>query len=120
MQAKMTIASRSPLVITNKAFYTEVGRRIRDARKKIGLTQEALASLASLTRTSITNIEKGRQRLLLHTLADLAWALHVDPAQLVPSRDIATTKNLEELLKDRPAETREWVLRTVKSALKEK
>ena len=105
---------------TDKTFYIEVGRRIRQARKGIGLTQEALASLASLSRTSITNIEKGRQKLLLHTLADLASALHVDPAELIPSRNAARTRNLDELLKGSRPETREWVLRTVKSVLKEK
>ena len=104
----------------DKTFYLEVGRRIRAARKEIGLTQESLASLASLTRTSITNIEKGRQKLLLHTLADVAAALKVDPACLIPGRDATPTKNLAELLKDSPPGARDWVLRTVKSALKEK
>jgi transcriptional regulator with XRE-family HTH domain len=49
-----------------------------------GLTQEALASQVSLTRTSITNIEKGRQKFLLHTLFDIASALGVPPGTRLP------------------------------------
>ncbi|MDJ0694644.1 helix-turn-helix domain-containing protein [Mastigocoleus sp. MO_188.B34] len=45
-------------MIDNQKFYAEVGSSIRQARKNIGLSQEALASLVSITRTSVTNIEK--------------------------------------------------------------
>ena len=48
------------------------------------VTQEGLAKLVGLTRTSLTNIEKGRQKILLHTFADLAAALRVAPAELLP------------------------------------
>jgi transcriptional regulator with XRE-family HTH domain len=67
-----------------EAFYTEVGRRVRLARERAGLTQDALATRVSLSRTSVTNIEKGRQKVLLHTLCGLADALGVAPAVLMP------------------------------------
>ncbi len=67
------------------AFYREVGQNVRRKREQLGLTQEALALQVALTRTSITNIEKGRQKLLLHTLVDIAHALSVDPALLLPA-----------------------------------
>jgi transcriptional regulator with XRE-family HTH domain len=70
------------------AFYKQVGEKIRAQRGK-DLSQEALASAIGLTRTSISNIEKGRQRLLLHTLADIAAALNVDAASLLPDRRVA-------------------------------
>ena len=66
-------------------FYKQVGEKIRTHRGK-DLSQEALACAVGLTRTSISNIENGRQRLLLHTLADIAAALKVDAASLLPSR----------------------------------
>ena len=43
-------------------FYAEVGRRVRMAREAAGLTQDALADQVELSRTSVTNIEKGRQK----------------------------------------------------------
>lgn len=64
-------------------FYRAVGERIRRARGK-NLSQEALASAIGLTRSSISNIEKGRQKLLLHTLVDISDALHVSAASLLP------------------------------------
>jgi transcriptional regulator with XRE-family HTH domain len=69
------------------AFYVEVGRRVRLARERAGLTQDALAGRVSLSRTSVTNIEKGRQKVLLHTLCDLAEALGVTPDALMPEPD---------------------------------
>lgn len=69
------------------AFYTRVGERIRLARKERGLTQDALADIVHLTRSSITNIERGRQKLRLHTFAALAQALEQNPSLLLPAID---------------------------------
>jgi transcriptional regulator with XRE-family HTH domain len=66
------------------AFYAEVGRRVRLARERAGLTQDVLAGRVALSRTSVTNIEKGRQKVLLHTLCNLADALGVTPEVLMP------------------------------------
>ena len=65
-------------------LYKAVGQRIRRIREEHQLTQAELASLVSLTRSSITNIEQGRQKLLLHTLYDIANALVVKPSHLLP------------------------------------
>lgn len=66
-------------------FYHNVGLLIREARKKANnMTQEALASSVGLTRTSLTNIEKGRQKILLHTFTRIAAALNVEPSDLLP------------------------------------
>ncbi len=66
-------------------FYLELGRRIREARLHSRLTQEELANLLSLNRTSITNIEKGKQKILAHTLVDLAERLNVTINDLIPT-----------------------------------
>jgi len=71
-----------------KQFYREVGIRIRQARKlSDNMTQEALAMSVGLTRTSLTNIEKGRQRMLLHTFTEIAAALGINPSQLLPGKE---------------------------------
>jgi len=67
-------------------IYKEFGRRLCNARKAAELTQEALAERVGLSRTSITNIEKGRQRIPLHVLFLLASAVGVSPAALLPDR----------------------------------
>lgn len=65
-------------------LYKAVGQRIRRIREERRLTQAELAELVSLTRASITNIEQGRQKLLLHTLYDIAAVLTVKPSDLLP------------------------------------
>ena len=68
-----------------KGFYKGVGEKLRSVRLGQKVTQEGLAKLVGLTRTSLTNIEKGRQKLLLHTFADLAAALRVPASELLPA-----------------------------------
>lgn len=69
---------------TPSDLYWQVGQRIREARTKLRMSQEALADQVSLTRTSITNIEKGRQKLLVHKLWEIAVALGVSTTDLLP------------------------------------
>jgi transcriptional regulator with XRE-family HTH domain len=66
------------------ALYVEVGRLIRAARKAKSMTQEGLGALVGLSRTSITNIELGRQRLFLDTLHQIADKLGIQVASLFP------------------------------------
>lgn len=100
-------------------FYTAVGRLVREARDKAGLTQEALASRVGLTRTSVTNIEKGRQKLLLHTFCDLAGALGVSPDALLPENTESPAEPMiDDLLKGRTKKEREWIKSAIVSARK--
>jgi transcriptional regulator with XRE-family HTH domain len=66
-------------------IYREVGRRFREVRTSKGITQADVATEAGLTRQSVANIELGRQRFMLHTLFDVARALGVSAAELLPS-----------------------------------
>jgi transcriptional regulator with XRE-family HTH domain len=69
------------------------------------MTQDNLALRLSLSRTSIINIEKGRQQVLVHTLADIASALGVPMTELVPPQD-----EVAHRLRDTSRKKREWVL----------
>lgn len=60
------------------------GRHLRSRREQAGLTQDALAREANLSRTSVVNIEQGRQGVSLATLYRLASALNCPPAALLP------------------------------------
>ena len=48
------------------------------------MTQDRLGTLVGLSRTSITNIEKGRQHVSLHQLYRIADALGIAPDVLMP------------------------------------
>jgi transcriptional regulator with XRE-family HTH domain len=71
-----------------KPFYVAVGTKIEKHRSEKGMTQTQLGSYLSppLTRAAISNMEKGRQRILAHTLCHIADILGVELAELVPSR----------------------------------
>jgi transcriptional regulator with XRE-family HTH domain len=65
-------------------FYRQLGESLRKCRQKRKLSQEALAKLVGLTRTSLTNIESGRQHPPLHTFCDIGEQLKAEFAELVP------------------------------------
>lgn len=65
-------------------FYTELGNRIREARLKAEISQDNLAEKLDLTRASIVNIEKGRQRPMIHTLVLIAELLKTSIYHLIP------------------------------------
>lgn len=65
-------------------LYQLLGENIRKYRIERGLTQEQLANSISLKRTSIVNMERGRQNPPLHLLFDIADALKVTLDSLLP------------------------------------
>ncbi|HXT35016.1 MAG TPA: helix-turn-helix transcriptional regulator [Chloroflexota bacterium] len=64
--------------------YGHIGREIRAARHRRGMTQAELGACVELTRASLNNIEAGRQRLTIQMLYDIASILGVDPCSLLP------------------------------------
>lgn len=52
-----------------------LGKTIKALRKMRGMTQAQLATAAGLERTSITNIETGKQTLSVQTINAIAAAL---------------------------------------------
>lgn len=74
-------------------FYEAFGKLVRSHREsRPDMTQEKLGHLVGLSRTSITNIEKGRQHVALHQFFAIAEALKVRPEALLPQAgDIAVS-----------------------------
>ena len=66
-------------------FYRDLGAAIRVCRLMRGIEQAAVGAALTprQTRASISNIEGGRQRILAHTLCDIAGVLGVSPAILL-------------------------------------
>jgi transcriptional regulator with XRE-family HTH domain len=69
------------------AIYLAVGSRVREIRQATRITQAAIAAETGLSRQSVANIEKGRQRFMVHTLLDIARALGVEPVSLLPAAE---------------------------------
>jgi transcriptional regulator with XRE-family HTH domain len=81
-------------------LYPAVGAVLREARKARGLTQQQVAASVNLTRSSIANIESGRQHLPLHSWVGICQVLGVDPAGVI-SRAVQGAGPLAEPLPSR-------------------
>ncbi|HBA40045.1 MAG TPA: XRE family transcriptional regulator [Deltaproteobacteria bacterium] len=60
-----------------------LGRRVRELRKKKGLTQERLAEIAALDVKYLGGIERGTENPTIETLEKLANALSVRVSQIL-------------------------------------
>jgi transcriptional regulator with XRE-family HTH domain len=67
------------------SFYTLIGDSIKSARIKSGVKQEYLAHLLNLSRASVVNIEKARQRPSIHLLWEVSKILKIEITSLLPS-----------------------------------
>ena len=63
--------------------YIDVGDRIRDARKRMGLNQEELAEMARLNRVTVAKYESGKVEPGAQALSRIADALEVTVDELL-------------------------------------
>ena len=98
-----------------EAFYVELGRRIASSRKEKKFTQSRLADLVGLSRTSITNIELGRQQVAVHLLVDLAIQLDVSLGELVPhsAKAVRHPRSDLQMPSSLDEHQRDWVARVI-------
>ena len=54
-----------------------VGKRVKELRNELGISQEELADIAELDRTYITSVECGRRNISIINVEKLATALKV-------------------------------------------
>lgn len=54
-----------------------VGKRVKELRNKLGISQEELADLADLDRTYITSVECGKRNISIVNIEKLTIALNV-------------------------------------------
>lgn len=62
------------------------GSRFKACRRAMGLTQDGVSEKIGLTRSSVANIERDRQRSLIDDVARFAEVFGVDPAWLAFGR----------------------------------
>lgn len=71
--------------IDEVTLYKTIGGRLKTRREQLGKSQAWLADRVGLLRTSITNIESGRQKLPLHTLYAVCVALDCELVDILPA-----------------------------------
>ena len=92
-------------IMEKELIYEALGERIRRARAVCEMRQGELARRVGLSRTSITNVELGRQGLAIHQLFAFADALGVEPCELLPAERPAHQKPTDPV----PPELSDWV-----------
>lgn len=110
----------SPREMERDIFYVEFGKLVRGHRQRLGLTQDQLGERVGLSRTSITNIEQGRQKVLLHQVVILAESLEISPEALLPAVPaLEVTPQIEQKLPTHlTGAERDWVRRIMATDVK--
>lgn len=85
--------------------YSEIGKRIKQRRKELGLTQDEVAEMLGCRKQNISEYELGkRDGLNLKKLEQIAEILKTDLKQLLGYDDadnIHISKSLQEFLSDK-------------------
>src|SRR6185503_909091 len=92
------------------------GRQLRGHRERRHMTQQQLGQSLTppTTRASIANIEAGKQRVLVHTLVQLADVLGLALDELLPQKENSRHGDVrEELLKKLPMSNKQHLRRVV-------
>ncbi|HEX2859227.1 MAG TPA: helix-turn-helix transcriptional regulator [Alphaproteobacteria bacterium] len=100
--------------VQNDIIYRGFGNLIQELRKKIGYSQTQLGERIGLSRTSVTNIEGGRQHVALHQIYQLAEALEVTPDSLLPAKANFLPEN-EELKRLADPQVASWLSKIVET-----
>ena len=66
-------------------LYQEIGQKLKTRRIQLKITQQDLADIIGLKRTSIANLESGRQCIPLGKLYELCHALDMQILDVLPS-----------------------------------
>ncbi|MGE6572450.1 helix-turn-helix domain-containing protein [Psychrobacter namhaensis] len=63
------------------------GKRVREARKSKGISQERLAEMAGIDRSYMGNIERGEKNITLKKAYEICDALGIEIRDLVQGSD---------------------------------
>ena len=81
--AAHTIISFVEILMNKKTILIEFGDKVRELRKKMGISQEELSYKADLHRTYIGMIERAEKNITLINIAKIAKALNVEVSELL-------------------------------------
>ena len=65
----------------------KIGQRIRELRKELEISQEALAYKAEVDRTYVTDVENGRRNVSVEILERIIKALEVSIAEFFNAKE---------------------------------
>ena len=114
---------RSPVAVDRRReVLREFGRRLKVTRKLRNEKQQNLADALQLSRTTVSNLERGRQRVFLDQVYECAVILDADLTDLLPSVSEVRSKSPVTTAPDDPLssaaqDTAVAVIATIRSEL---
>lgn len=98
--------------------YKAIGKRIKIARIKSELSQEALAEKADLSPTHMSNIENGNTKLSLPMIVSIANALSVSVDELLCDTVIHSKEIFAQEIQNSVADCDDYEIRILSDILK--
>ena len=95
----------------------EIGERIREIRKKQGLSREAFSEMINISEIFLGQIERGERSLSITTLASISFATGVSTEYIFGvSENNTTMKKIINILEKSPDNMREYVYKILLSS----
>lgn len=94
----------------NKAFYVEMGNRLREYRKTMGYTQEKASELLEINENFYGKLERAERYIPVDLIIDLHQKLGID-IQYLLTGEVDVPRSVSVLLQNIPEHRREQVLR---------
>jgi len=111
---ELTLIGDPDVVLDQKTdFDRELGAKIRASRERVDMSQDELARRVGLSRTSVTNIEGGRQGVQAYLLVRIAEALECSAIDLLPAVEVDAAGRLPEQVKQLDESRRAWAERVL-------
>ena len=82
-------------------LYVEIGERLRQQRKKMGMTQEETAELLGISSTYYGEIERGNRKLSIQKVLTVYEKMDLEPTYLLTGEGISG-KAMLDIYKDCP------------------
>lgn len=96
--SKFARVSPDRFATAEKQILMLLGRNLREARHRAGLTQTDVANITHSSQPFVGAVERGEQNITLSTLVRLAYAVRTDPGALLLG-DRAANYSLETLVR---------------------
>jgi len=78
------------------SILSNIGKNLRNFRKRLGVSQEQLAELAELHRTYIGAVERGEKNISAKNIEKIANVLGVEPFLLLKESTQSSTRENNE------------------------
>ena len=100
-----------------KKMNMTIGQRIKECRKKMGMTQEELAELSYIPKSTLSAYERDLVDIKMGTIKELAKIFHITAGYLIDGEKVELDEDIMQvvmMLQEMPEELRKVAVEQVK------